>query len=167
MVSFTTVTAVSVATFVAFIEPALGASMVVRAGVSILGSAIGNSGNKNKRAVSAEQQGDQQLQSDFATCMSTIHKNIPTMSYNADKSVDMGNLPDTCMKEVIAYNNQTNIAELDATHGRIIVKSSNAIHMDQIPADLHEMLEHKLGKPGSGVKTAPKEAAPKAAPKAN
>jgi hypothetical protein len=170
MVSFTTVATVSLVAFSSLIEPALAGAEAVRVGVSVLGS-LGGSNNKksSKRAESAvASAGEKQLQSNFATCLSNLHEDIPTMTYNADRSVDMGKLPISCMHEVEAYNNQTNIEAMDATHGRIIVKSSNSIHMDQLPADLHKLLEEKLGAPGSKkpVANAPAKAAPKpAAPK--
>lgn len=146
MVSFTTIAIVSFATF-SLIEPSLGAGAAARVGVSVVSSTLG--GNNHKRDVSTESAAEKQLESNFATCLSNLHAKIPTMTYNADRSVDMGNLPASCMHEVEAYNNQTNIKEMDATHGRIIIKGHDSIHMDQIPADLHKLLEEKLGKPGS------------------
>ena len=146
MGSFTTIIIVSFATFSSLIEPSLGAGAAARVGVSVVSSALG--GN-HKREVSIESAAEKQLESNFATCLSNLHAKIPTMTYNADKSVDMGNLPASCMREAEAYNNQTNIKEMDATHGRIIIKGHDSIHMDQIPADLHKLLEEKLGKPGS------------------
>jgi hypothetical protein len=160
MVSFTTVATAGLVAFSTLIEPTIGAGAVIRAGASLVGGAMSSSSNKGKREV--ESAAEKQLESNFASCMSNLHSEPPTMKYNADRSVDMGNLPEACMHEVHAYNNQTNIKDLDATHGRIIIKDHNSIHMDQIPADLHKLLEEKLGKPGSkGPKTEP--AAPKAA----
>lgn len=162
MVSFTTVATVGLVAFSSLIEPTLGAAAAVRVGASLVGSAIGGNKKNNKREV--ESAAEKQLESNFATCLSTLHQNGPTMTYNADRSVDMGKLPESCMHEVEAYNNQTNIKELDATHGRIIIKGSDAIHMDQIPEDLHKLLEEKLGKPGSKPDSKA-AAAPKPAPK--
>ncbi|KIM95664.1 hypothetical protein OIDMADRAFT_183689 [Oidiodendron maius Zn] len=145
MGSFTAIAIVSFAAF-SLIEPSLGAAAAVGVGLSVVTSALGN---KHSRDVSTESAAEKQLESNFATCLSNLHTKIPTMTYNADKSVDMGNLPASCMHEVEAYNNQTNIKEMDATHGRIIIKGHDSIHMEQIPADLHKLLEEKLGKPGS------------------
>ena len=156
MVSFTTVATASLVAFATLIEPTLGAAAAARVGASLVGSALSSGGGKNKRADSAA---EKQLESNFATCLSNLHQDLPTMTYNADRSVDMGNLPEPCMLEVEAYNNQTNIKELEATHGRIIIKGPSAIHMDKIPADLHTLLEEKLGKPGQ---KAPAPAAPAA-----
>jgi hypothetical protein len=157
MVSFTTVASASLIAFAALIEPTLGMGVAVRAGASLVGSALTSGGSSHKRA--EENAAAKQLDSNFATCLSTIQTERPTMTYNADRSVDMGNLPESCMHEVEAYNNQTNIKDLDATHGRILVKSTNSIHMDQIPADLHALLEEKLGKPGAPKQPAAKPAA--------
>lgn len=154
MVSFTTVATASLVAFTALIEPTLGGAVVARVGASVVGNVLGSSGNKNKR----ESESAKQLESNFATCLSNLHQDIPTMTYNADRSVDMGNLPATCMQEVEAYNNQTNIKDLDATHGRILIKGPSTIHMDQLPADIHTLLEEKLGKPGA--KKAPAQKAP-------
>lgn len=162
MVSFSTIATVSLVAFTSLIEPTLGASAVVRVGASLLGSA---GGSNNKREESAAMK---QLDSGFATCLSNLHANKPTMEYNADRSVDMGKLPTACMHEVETYNNQTNIKEMDATHGRIIISGPDSIHMDQIPADLHQLLEEKLGKPGAKKAAAAKKpAAGAAAPKAS
>jgi hypothetical protein len=157
MVSFTTVTAVSVIAFVGMIEPAFAVGTALRVGASLLGSAPSSNSN-NKRADTPTS--DSQLESHFATCLSTVHQSPPTMVYNADKSVDMGNLPSSCMHEVEAYNNQTNIEQMEATGGRIIVNGPSSVHMDKIPADMHAELEQKLGQPGAnGSKSAAKPAA--------
>lgn len=150
MVSFTTVATASLVAVAALIEPTLGAFAAARVGASLVGSAISGSSSHHKRD---ENQGEKQLESNFATCLNNLHNNIPTMTYNADKSVDMGNLPPQCMDEVAAYNNQSNSDAFAATHGRIIIKGPAAIHIDQLPDDLHTFLEQKLGKPGANSST--------------
>lgn len=160
MVSFTTVTAVSVIAFVGMIEPAFAASTALSLGASLLGSAVSSSSNSKNNKRANPPTSDSQLQSHFATCLSTVHQSPPTMVYNADKSVDMGNLPSPCMHEVEAYNNQTNIEEMEATGGRITIVGPSSIHMDKIPDDMHAELEQKLGQPGaSGSKSATQPAA--------
>jgi hypothetical protein len=145
MVSFNSPSAVAVISFVAMIQPSLSASVAVRLGTSLLTSAIGNSGNKNSRSETVPQQ----LQSGFADCLNKLHEVPPTMIYNNDKTVVMGHLPEVCIQEVHAYNNQTNIKALEKTQGRTTVINSTAIHLDSMPGDLHTLLESQFGPPGT------------------
>jgi hypothetical protein len=145
MVSFTTASAVTVAAFVALIEPTFGAAVAARAGASLVGSAVASSGNHKAR----DQIPNQQIQSGFSDCVSQLHQVPPTMVYNPDQSVVMGNLPPVCINEVYAWNNQSNIAQMEAMEGVTTVINSTAIHLDKLPSELHQMLEGVLGKPNA------------------
>ena len=138
MVSFTTSTVAIIAAFSLAQPIAAGPLALIGTAVSTVASIAGS----HKRGETDLWTRNDDIQSEFAACMSAAHQGTPPkMTINADKTVDMTGLPAICISELNTYNSQPNIQAMNAAQGKATVTGSNSVHISGLQSHLTDYLE--------------------------
>jgi hypothetical protein len=139
MVSFTTST-VAIITAFSLAQPiAAGPLALIGTAVSTVVSIAGS--HKARGETDLWTRNDD-IQSEFAACMSAAHQGTPPkMTINPDKTIDMTGLPPVCMSELSTYNSQPNIAAMNAAQGTATITGPNSVHISGLQGHLTAYLE--------------------------
>lgn len=156
MVSFTTAATVSLVAFASLIEPSIQAAAALRIGAQVVGGALasGGSNNKqNKRATTAAEPavGAADGTGAFAQCISDVHASGKTRLFLHKETHDavMTPMPPSCIEAANNVNGMKNIAQIEATQGKIEVVGKDTFKLTGVTGQVQELLE-KAAKKGTG-----------------